>query len=312
MKESKMKTSVVITTVITVHCLVVGAIILNQGCKTTRKTETGSSLPETKLPPAEITKEVPLPNPSPKPTVVPEKVPSETTEYVVQNGDSISVIAARYGLKSADIIALNNLTDPSKIRVGQRILLPGKVDVKSPKAVEIKKQVTNTLQAETGLPAETTGTKIHVVGKGEYLSKIAATYHVKVSDIKKANNLTSDLIIVGQKLKIPVKTLESKPFSENVENKTETEMQAKPYNKIFDSEKAENSKDISKNIVATEVVDSGKIHEVEEGDDLVTVAALWKVDIEDLIKLNNLKKDEVLKPGQKLKIPVPRAAANTN
>ena len=42
----------------------------------------------------------------------------------------------------------------------------------------------------------------YVVKSGDTLSKIASKYHVKVSDIKKWNNLSSDIIREKQKLKI--------------------------------------------------------------------------------------------------------------
>ena len=43
------------------------------------------------------------------------------------------------------------------------------------------------------------------VVQGATLSAIAAAYKVSVSDIKKANNLKSDVLHIGQKLRIPVK-----------------------------------------------------------------------------------------------------------
>lgn len=43
----------------------------------------------------------------------------------------------------------------------------------------------------------------HVVESGQTLSTIAAAYKVSVSSIKKANNLKSDIVRVGQKLFIP-------------------------------------------------------------------------------------------------------------
>ena len=43
------------------------------------------------------------------------------------------------------------------------------------------------------------------VVQGATLSAIASAYKVSVSDIKKANNLKSDVLRVGQKLRIPVK-----------------------------------------------------------------------------------------------------------
>ena len=44
---------------------------------------------------------------------------------------------------------------------------------------------------------------VHTVKKGEYLSLIAKNYNTTVSALKEANNLTGDLIIVGQRLVIP-------------------------------------------------------------------------------------------------------------
>ena len=46
---------------------------------------------------------------------------------------------------------------------------------------------------------------IYEVQKGATLSVIAKAYEVTVQDIKKANNLKSDMLQVGQKLKIPRK-----------------------------------------------------------------------------------------------------------
>ncbi len=55
--------------------------------------------------------------------------------------------------------------------------------------------------SKTELPA--TGTKEHIVQKGETLTIIAKVSGVTVADLKKANNLTGDDIKVGQKLVIP-------------------------------------------------------------------------------------------------------------
>jgi len=52
------------------------------------------------------------------------------------------------------------------------------------------------------IPAKSDG-KEHVVQKGENLTAIAHQYGVSVADLKKANNLTSNDIKVGQKLAIP-------------------------------------------------------------------------------------------------------------
>lgn len=44
--------------------------------------------------------------------------------HVVNSGESLSGIAARYGLSSRDLSAANNITDPNAIRIGQRLRIP--------------------------------------------------------------------------------------------------------------------------------------------------------------------------------------------
>jgi LysM repeat protein len=50
--------------------------------------------------------------------------PSGTTTYVVQPGDTLYSIAARFGKNVWDIIAANNLPDPQWISVGQTLVIP--------------------------------------------------------------------------------------------------------------------------------------------------------------------------------------------
>ena len=82
---------------------------------------------------------------------------------------------------------------------------------------EVAKQIAAALNRRTGTSSTSTssGSNKGPVGKGEFyeytvqqgatLGAIARAYKVSVSDIKKANNLKSDMIRVGQKLYIPKK-----------------------------------------------------------------------------------------------------------
>lgn len=54
-------------------------------------------------------------------------MPTTTTEvryYEVQRGDSISSIAAAFGVSQQELIALNGIADPDQIQAGQRLQLP--------------------------------------------------------------------------------------------------------------------------------------------------------------------------------------------
>ncbi|MBW3578188.1 MAG: M23 family metallopeptidase [Actinobacteria bacterium] len=51
--------------------------------------------------------------------------PAATAEHVVQRGESLSVIAARYGVTVADLAGVNGISDPNRILAGTRLTIPG-------------------------------------------------------------------------------------------------------------------------------------------------------------------------------------------
>lgn len=111
-------------------------------------------------------------------------------EYIVQPGDSLSVIAKKYGTTVDELMETNDL-DSTLIRVGERLHIPTQADKTEP-----------TENISTPEAKEIT---YKVVG-GDSLSKIAKRFNTTVQNIKKLNNLTSDTIYVGQTLKISEKT----------------------------------------------------------------------------------------------------------
>ncbi|MGI6496458.1 MAG: LysM peptidoglycan-binding domain-containing protein [Kiritimatiellia bacterium] len=107
--------------------------------------------------------------------------------YTVKKGDILGRIAQQHGVKVSDILAVNPGLDANRIRVGQVIVLPAS-------------------SRPSGAPKdETAGPGTYIVKKGDILGRIARQHGVKVSDLKAANGLTSDKILVGQRLTIPGK-----------------------------------------------------------------------------------------------------------
>lgn len=51
--------------------------------------------------------------------------PGTGATHTVQAGESLGVIARRYGVRVADLAAANNITDPSRVRAGQQLVIPG-------------------------------------------------------------------------------------------------------------------------------------------------------------------------------------------
>ncbi|WP_413285869.1 N-acetylmuramoyl-L-alanine amidase [Vibrio sp. MA40-2] len=116
-------------------------------------------------------------------------------KHKVVKGDSLSVIAQRYGLTTQAIMKANNLKS-SGLKIGQVLVIPA-----SNRPVVITK-TSNLVETEV---------ITHAVQAGEYLGLIANKYKVSVASIKKQNKLQRNTLWVGQKLKITVK-LEDVPI----------------------------------------------------------------------------------------------------
>lgn len=55
----------------------------------------------------------------------PAKVATVATTHVVKAGETLGVIAKKYQVKVGDIATANNIADPTKLRVGQTLKIPG-------------------------------------------------------------------------------------------------------------------------------------------------------------------------------------------
>ncbi|WP_366923395.1 LysM peptidoglycan-binding domain-containing protein [Metallumcola ferriviriculae] len=99
--------------------------------------------------------------------------------YYVQQGDSLYFIGQRFGTSSQELKGTNGLKS-TMIYPGQKLEIPEK--------------------------AQTASSNTYTVKAGDSLSSIAMKFGVKYSQIRSANNLTSDLILVGQQLLIPTGT----------------------------------------------------------------------------------------------------------
>jgi LysM repeat protein len=88
-------------------------------------TASPTSEPRATLPPMQIVTRTPV-DPAQIPAT-PSGTPAEIevpSTYVVQEGDSLYSIANRFQLDLAEIVALNGLSDPNDISVGQELMLP--------------------------------------------------------------------------------------------------------------------------------------------------------------------------------------------
>lgn len=97
-----------------------------------------------------------------------------TVTYIVQPGDTLSKIALKYGITAVDIVKANNIVNPNLLYIGQRLIIPVKV--------------------------QPTPQIIHIVVLGDTLWLISRKYNVPIDTIMKNNNLTSTMLYIGQRL----------------------------------------------------------------------------------------------------------------
>jgi len=105
---------------------------------------------------------------------------SSGTRYTVKAGDSLYLIAQRYGITVNSLKSANNLSSDYLI-VGKVLTIP------------------------SGNTASSASLSTHKVTSGESLYLIAQKYGVTVEALKQANKLSSNSITVGQILTIPAK-----------------------------------------------------------------------------------------------------------
>lgn len=132
-----------------------------------------------------------------------EKVETVSDSFIhhVKKGESLGSIARKYHCTVASIKKWNHLKRET-IHVGQKLTIyrsGGPVtQVKNDDGAKSNKNSKN--NKSSGNSKQTT--KTHTVKKGETLSSIARKYNCTVKDIKNWNNLKSDKVKTGQKLKI--------------------------------------------------------------------------------------------------------------
>ena len=135
------------------------------------------------------------------PTVAKTAAASTLTQtvqaYTVAKGDNLSKIAAKHGIKLADLITWNNLKSD--------VIYPGQ----SLKVSASSTAPSKAPAAEESLPAPVVPAPSvnnnqteYIIKSGDSLSRIASQFGTTVQQLQSLNNLKSDLIYAGQKLKI--------------------------------------------------------------------------------------------------------------
>jgi N-acetylmuramoyl-L-alanine amidase len=154
------------------------SVIASRYGKTTSELKSYNKLRSTNL---AVGQTLNIPNGAVQITSTPVKsVPNKPIVHKVQSGESLSVIAKRYGKSTSELKNYNNLRSTS-LAIGQKLKIPG----------------------ENVKLARSNKATVHQVVSGESLSVIAARYNTNISVLKHYNGLRSTTLSIGQKIKIP-------------------------------------------------------------------------------------------------------------
>ncbi len=214
--RSKSNIRIVVFGIVAIHAVFFVGLLM-QGCKPDEpKTDKAMVPPPPRAvlpplppltetnPPTAPTNPVAMPTPPTPAPVIPEPTPapaSSAKEYTIVKGDYFEKIAKANGVTISAIEKANPGLDSKKLKVGQKIQIPAS----TPKA-SAGSPVT---AAPDAAPAE--GVSVYAVKSGDTLTKIAAGHGTTVKSIRAANDLKTDKLKVGQKLKLPAKAAAASP-----------------------------------------------------------------------------------------------------
>ena len=258
---------------------------------------------------------------TPKPVQV-KPIEPEYTVYVVQNGDYLAKISKRYNVTIQSIKQLNGLKS-DLIRVGQKLKLPGRIDVGEQKAPVVRKAAP-AKSAKTAA-AYTGATKEYVVKSGDTLGAIAYGNGINIRQLKAMNGLTGDTLKVGQKLKIPaekaVKATSEKPAAAKPAKAAKKAAEPKAAAKPAATETAAQP-EAAAETPATPAAEAAApaaetpaaeapaaaapatfAYTVQEGEDITAIVVKFGVSASEIRELNNLGESDTLKAGQTIKLP---------
>lgn len=170
--------------------------------------------------------------------------------YTVKAGDSLWKVSQDNNITISQLASFNGLSQNAQLIVGQRILVP----VSAPGTSSITE---------------------HIVVRGETLWIISNKYGITVPQLMSANNLSSDSLLVGQRLVIPSGSSAQATSVNNTTTNSNGQIRVTYTN-----------------------------HIVKSGDDLWNISMKYGIPMKEILDLNGITERTVIFPGQSLRIPV--------
>ena len=127
------------------------------------------------------------------------------TAIIVQPGDTIDGLVAKYGVPASAIAEANSIPNGTALRPGQRLVIP-KYEITGSAAPRATTNWPPQPAPVVAAPATTgaVGLYVHVVQPGETLMKLSRQYHQPLSAIAHVNNIAPNTMVkVGDRIAIP-------------------------------------------------------------------------------------------------------------
>lgn len=201
--------------------------------------------------------------------------------YEVKKGDTLYGIASKFSTTAEELKKLNNLKN-NTLSIGQKLKIPEYIE--SPSVSE-----------ENG--------EYYIVQKGDSLYKIANKYNTTVDKLKEINNLSSNLLSIGQKLKI-AHSNNSNVDTYTVKKDDTLYAIANKFNMTVAELKKLNNLTSNSLSIGQKLVINGQqnTYTVKKGDTLYGIANKYNTTVKAIKELNNLSSNS-LSIGQVLSIP---------
>lgn len=210
------------------------------------------------------------------------KSSSNRSNYIkhrVRPGETVASIAKRYRVSKQTIFESNRINKKKRLTKGRIIRIPiNRVETAS---VKEKPAVNKKRNAAVS-------TQTYKVKPGDSLLGIAKRFKIPVAKLKEINNLKTNSIQAGRKLKLP-----SEEVGNNKNGKQEQETNV--------AKSAGRPSMVGKTLTAKDVDQLGTDkHIVTKGDNLSSIAQKYNIELAKLMHLNNLSGNDTLTPGQVL------------
>ena len=210
----------------------------------------------------------------------------ETVEYRVRNGETLAGIAKKFNMSISELKSLNGLKK-NYVKPRQNLLVYVRsAKSKFPDSIPSSNSqpvIPSSDQIKESPHSLNSGTLVYNVKQGECMALIAQKHGCTVQNLMTWNNLKSQNLLVGQKLKI---------HSSN----SETGLSQDSKSKTIAHPAAANGKNLPKS--------TPKFiwYTVQQGDNLWDIAEKYDATVSSIKLLNNITNTQRLQAGQKIKI----------